>query len=90
MNVNYLRSDILDKEIIIGSECLNNFLIDDENDFLKNTFNKKCSLCYNINIGKIIKYAMIVKKEKNVLNVKYIFQNFLLKYVHFVLLIKNQ
>ena len=50
--VNILRSDILDKEIIIGSECLNNFLIDDENDFLKNTFNKKCSLCYNINIGK--------------------------------------
>ncbi len=48
--VNILRSDILDKEIIIGSECLSNF--DDDQDILKNALVKKCLLCQNLNIGK--------------------------------------
>lgn len=49
-NVYVLRSDILDKEIIIGSECLNNFKNDCK--ILKNAFFKRCLLCHNLNIGK--------------------------------------
>ena len=45
-----LKSDKLNKEITIGSECLNNFEKDQE--ILNNTFVKKCVLCQNLNIGK--------------------------------------
>ena len=45
-----LKSDILDKTITIGSECLHNFEKDQE--VLNNTFVKKCVLCQNLNIGK--------------------------------------
>ena len=50
LNVHVLRSDILDKEIIIGSECLSNFEKDQK--ILKNAFVKKCVLCQNLNMGK--------------------------------------
>ena len=49
-NVYVLKSDILDKTINIGSECLNNFKIDQE--ILNNAFVKRCVLCQNLNIGK--------------------------------------
>ena len=50
IKVYVLRSDILDKEIIIGSECLNNFKNDRK--VLKNAIFKRCLLCHNLNIGK--------------------------------------
>ena len=50
LNIYVLRSDILNKEIIIGSECLNNF--EKDQDILNNTFVKKCLLCQNLNMGK--------------------------------------
>jgi hypothetical protein len=49
-NVYVLKSDILDKTINIGSECLNNFKKDQE--ILNNAFVKRCVLCQNLNIGK--------------------------------------
>jgi hypothetical protein len=45
-----LKSYILDKEILIGSECLKNFINDQK--VLKNAFLKRCLLCHNLNIGK--------------------------------------
>jgi len=45
-----LNSKILNKCIIIGSECLSNFEKDQK--VLKNAFVKRCVLCYNLNIGK--------------------------------------
>ena len=40
----------MNKSIIIGSECLNNF--ENDQDILKNAFVKRCVLCQNLNIGK--------------------------------------
>jgi hypothetical protein len=51
IKVYVLRSDILNKDIIIGSECLSNF--ENDEDILKNAFVKKCLLCDNLNIGPI-------------------------------------
>lgn len=48
--IHVLKSDILDKSISIGSECLHNFEKDQE--VLNNTFVKKCVLCQNLNMGK--------------------------------------
>lgn len=45
-----LNSKILNKCIIIGSECLSNFEKDQK--ILKNTFVKQCVLCQNLNMGK--------------------------------------
>jgi len=45
-----LNSKILNKCIIIGSECLSNFEKDQK--VLKNTFVKQCVLCQNLNMGK--------------------------------------
>ena len=45
-----LRSDILEKNITIGSECLFNFEKDQE--VLNNAFVKRCVLCQNLNIWK--------------------------------------
>ena len=49
-NIYVLKSDILDKLITIGSECLHNFEKDQE--ILNNAFVKRCVLCQNLNIGK--------------------------------------
>ncbi len=51
---------------------------------------EKCVLCDNLNIGKMDKYVMNVKKERNVLNVNQIYLNNHLKFVIFVNLIKIQ
>ena len=45
-----LNSKILNKCIIIGSECLSNFEKDQK--LLKNAFVKRCIVCHNLNIGK--------------------------------------
>ncbi len=50
LKVYVLKSDILNKDIIIGSECLSNF--ENDEDILKNAFVKKCALCHNLNIEK--------------------------------------
>ena len=61
LNTYILRSDILNKEIIIGSECLNNF--EKDQDILNNTFVKKCLLCQNLNMGKNISICNDCKKR---------------------------
>ena len=87
-NVNVLRSDILDKEIIIGSECLHNF--DKDQEILNYTFVKKCVLCQNLNMGKNRRICNECKQRDKCTKCKSFKPRNLLKCVIFVRLTKNQ
>jgi len=67
-NVYVLRSEILDKEILMGYECLNNFEKDQE--ILKNAFVKRCLLCCNLNIGKNRQICEDCKKKEKCIKCK--------------------
>ena len=88
LNTYILRSDILNKEMIIGSECLNNF--EKDQDILNNTFVKKCLLCQNLNMGKNRSICNDCKKWDKCIKCKCFIPKKLLKCVIFVHLNKYQ